>query len=821
MKVNKYTAERFDVDYKFGLDEDQVYQRRKEKLTNKTEVAVGKSISEIIFSNLFSFFNILLFVIAGFLIYAKAYSSLFFLTVLIPNILIGLIQDLYARHLMRKLRLMTAPMARVVRQGQKIEIKASDVVLDDVVILKSGDQICADGVVLNGSLAVNESLLTGESDNVYKNVGNEVFAGSYVGSGSAYVQMTSVGSDTYVSQLQNQANKFKRSPSEILKSLKRMFVVIGTLVIIFGLGLISVYLSQNKFGGDMINNSIKEIAGSMVSMIPSGLFLLTSVALATGVISLSKKRTAVQELYSIEMLARVDTLCVDKTGTITDGSMKVQQIVSLSSGYTNEQLKQIVSNVIIATNDENNTAVALREYFNYEQSSVATRVLPFSSENKYSGATLRGKGTFIIGALDFLNVANKKGVQLKVKDYTSRGYRVLVVAHSPEYINGNSFDSLLSPIALIILKDNVRPEAIETFKWFKENNVKIKVISGDDPVTVSEIAKEAGIEDADDYISLAGLSIEEVKELADKYTVFGRVTPEQKEALIISLKEKKHCVAMTGDGVNDILALKRADCSIAMAAGSSAARNVSHIVLLDSDFSRLPQVVAEGRRVINNIQRTSSLFLVKTTFAMSLTLFFIVMSLLNKDYSYPFLTNHMYTWEILAIGLPSFFLALQPNIELVKGNFLRNILKKAIPAGITSALIVITTFVIMLLDRNNIFYFSFESISQLIAICVPAFSVFSFIFLYNICGPINFKTNKFRSVVFLVFAFLGIGVLIFDYVSCLYLPFDNVLSIPWNTLNPENYIILLVVTTLISSIYIIANNLIKTLKGDSTNAVDK
>ena len=734
MKQNKYTIDRFDVEYNFGLTEDQVYERKKQKLTNKTEIAVGKSISEIIFSNLFSFFNILLYIIAGFLIYAQAYSSLFFLVVLTPNILIGLFQDLHARHLMRKLRLMTAPRAVVVRQGQRIDVRASDVVLDDVVILKSGDQICADGVLLNGSLAVNESLLTGESDNVYKNVGDKVLAGSYVSSGSAYVQMTSVGTDTYISKLQNQANKFKRSPSEILKSLRRMFVVIGTLVIVLGLSLIAVYAIQNKFEATVINTSIKEIAGSMVSMIPSGLFLLTSVALATGVISLSRKRTAVQELYSIEMLARVDTLCVDKTGTITDGSMKVQQVVSLNSNFTNEQLKQIISNVLIATNDENNTAKALREYFNFDQTSVATRVLPFNSDNKYSGATLRGRGTFIFGAVEFLNVTNKKGIELKVKDFTSRGYRVLVVGHSAEYINDNKFTGTLTPIALIVLKDNVRPEAISTFKWFNENNVNIKVISGDDPVTVSEIAKEAGIVDAENYISLAGKSIEEVKLLANKYTVFGRVTPEQKEALVIALKEEKHCVAMTGDGVNDILALKRADCSIAMAAGSSAARNVSHIVLLDSDFSRLPEVVAEGRRVINNIQRTSSLFLVKTTFAVTLTIFFIFMSLFNKEYSYPFLTNHMYTWEILAIGMPAFFLALQPNIELVKGKFLSNILKKAIPAGITSSLMVITTFVMMILDKNNLFYFGIDGINQFIAMSVVAFSAFAFIFLYNICG---------------------------------------------------------------------------------------
>ena len=329
MKQNKKNIGRYKPSYENGLTSEQVNSRTKDKLVNYTKVAVGKSISEIIFSNLFSFFNILLFVIAGFLIYAQAYTSLFFLAVLIPNILIGLIQDLHARHLMRKLRLMTAPKAVAIRDGKESAIPSDKVVLDDVILLKSGDQVCADGIILKGNVAVNESLLTGESENVYKNHGDKVLAGSYIASGRAYVQMVAVGEDTYVSSLQNQANKFKRSPSQILKSLKRMFVFIGTTVVVLGLALVATYLYRNKFTPDLINTSIKEIAGSMVSMIPSGLFLLTSVALATGVISLSKKKTAVQELYSIEMLARVDVLCLDKTGTITDGTMKVQQVIPL------------------------------------------------------------------------------------------------------------------------------------------------------------------------------------------------------------------------------------------------------------------------------------------------------------------------------------------------------------------------------------------------------------------------------------------------------------------------------------------------------------
>ena len=814
MEKNDKIIGRFRPSSKNGLTLEQVEGRKKDKLTNKTKITVGKSISEIIFSNLFSFFNILLFIIAGLLIYAQQYSSMFFLAVLIPNICIGLIQDLHARHLMKKLRLMTAPKATVVRGGEEYVINTEDVVLDDIVILKSGDQVPADGIILTGNLAVNESLLTGESDNVYKNPGDNVLAGSYIASGKGYVQMIKVGNDTYVESIKNQANKFKRSPSQILKALRNMFKVIGAIVIVLGVCLVVSYYFQGKFNGmSEIQSSIGSIAGSMVSMIPSGLFLLTSVSLATGVITLAKKRTAVQELYSIEMLARVDVLCVDKTGTITDGSMKVNQVVPLAN-LAEDQLKQIISNVLINVKDDNDTARALREYFDFDLTCEAVKTLPFNSENKYSGATLRGKGTYIIGALDFLNLANKKGVEFKVKDYTSRGYRVLVVGYSALTIASNSFKELLTPVALIVLKDNVRPDAVETFKWFGENGVEIKVISGDDPVTVSQIAKEAGINNADNYVSLVGKTIEEVKELATQYTVFGRVTPEQKEALVIALKKKKHTVAMTGDGVNDILALKRADCSIAMASGSAAARNVSHIVLMDNNFDRLPHVVAEGRRVINNIQRTSSLFLVKTTFAMLLTLFFFIMSWVDKSYSYPFLTNHMYMWEILAIGLSAFFIALQKNDEQVKGNFLKNIFKNAIPAGITSVLLVLSIYLYRYLDQQNIWYLGFSSdvvvsTQQIIAMAVPSFSIFAFVVLFKVCLPLN----KYRLIVFSCALLAFFGVLGFDIYTAVVLQQPNILNIPWNSLTTENIFLGSISLLIITTLYLFITFVVKAVKG--------
>jgi cation-transporting ATPase E len=448
------------------------------------------------------------------MIYAGQFSGLLFLVVLIPNILIGLIQDLRARYIIGKLRLTTSNKFDVVRDGHAEEVLPSEIVLDDIVKINNSDQIPVDGEIVHGFCFVNESLLTGESENIYKKPGDKVLSGSYVTSGTAYIHAEKVGEDNYVENLQNKANKFARSPSKILNSLRLLFRGIGIVVILMAVVSVITYAAQGKFAtAQSVKESIASIAGSMVSMIPSGLYLLTSVALAVGVISLFRKRTAVQEMYSIEMLARTDVLCLDKTGTITDGSLQVKLLIPFSNKYSEEQLKQIISNVVSITNDTNATAIALKQYFNYAQTAAASGVLPFSSDTKFSAATLRGKGTYAIGALDFLNIKNKKGIGFKVEEYTSKGYRVLVLGHTLNSIIDNKIAGELEPIAMIVLKDKVREDAIETFKWFKDNGVDIKVISGDDPLTVSEIAREAGIEGFDRYISLAGKSLEEVKNL--------------------------------------------------------------------------------------------------------------------------------------------------------------------------------------------------------------------------------------------------------------------------------------------------------------------
>ena len=563
-----------------GLSIKEVEDRKANKLVNKTKVVVGKTYLEILLTDVFSFFNILLFVIGGLMIAAQYWPGLTFLVVLIPNIGISLFEDIKARHLMSKLRVLTQPKAEVIRNSNREIIKLDEIVLDDLVCLKSENQIVVDGKLIKGLLIANESALTGESRNIIKNEGDYLYSGSYVVSGNGIMHAEKIGEESYIETIQSKAKKFKRSPSHILKTLTYMFRVIGSVVICMGIATFVIYYLKGGFATyELFKQSIKGISGSMLAMIPAGLYLLTSVALAVGVLKLSKKGARVQDFYSVEMLARVDVLCVDKTGTITSGEMDVKRtIIFGDSHYTQEDVSQIMSNLLIATNDSNLTAKSLRKFYNYDLTKGIIEAIPFNSENKYSAASFKGGETFVLGYGKFLKITNKVALEYKTKEFTSKGYRVLVLGIAKQGIVDGKVVGPIDPIALIIMQDHVREEAINTFKWFKENGVKIKVISGDDPMTVSQIALEAGIEGAERYIDLTGKSDEELALLVNDYDVFGRVTPDQKEVIVKALKAKGKTVAMTGDGVNDILALKRADCSIAMNSGSEAAKNVSHIV---------------------------------------------------------------------------------------------------------------------------------------------------------------------------------------------------------------------------------------------------
>jgi len=781
-----------------GLTFEEVERRKKEGLVNTIKHHVTKTYAQIIFTNLVSFFNITLVAIGIFMIIAEQYSGLFFLFVLFANIVIGLFQDIRARILVDKLQLITNPKATVVRGGTISDINVSDLVLSDILILKSGDQISIDSTVVDGEVIVNESLLTGESAPLAKQIGAKVLSGSFVTSGTARVRATSVGRANYAEQLQAQAKLFKRPKSEILKSVRSLFRYIGLIVILFAIAYVITFAAKGNFATyDGFKSAIGAIAGSLVAMIPSGMYLLTSMTLAVGVIRLAYHRMLVQELYSIEALARVDVLCFDKTGTLTDGNMNVKSIIAIAS-EDKTCLYRALSSLLMATKDDNHTAQALLEEVGKDAGYQPLKTVPFSSERKYAAAVLEGYGSIAIGALEFVCPKLDGDVRRLVAENSKRGHRVLIAAKSDcDIADGLPRDMVC--IGVIILQDHIRDDASANIEWFKKNGVAIKIISGDNVDTVSEIARMVGVEGADKCISLEGVILSEVAQLADGYNVFGRVSPEQKEVLVQSLRSAGHTVAMTGDGVNDILALKVADCSIAMASGSSAARNVSHLVALDSDFSRLSEVVDEGRRVINNLQRTCSVFLAKTAFAIVASLVFLIASWFGGG-GYPFETNNMYIWEVCTIGLAAFFLALQKNSERLKGSFLGNIVSEALPGGIMQLALVLLIYTLTFVFPGT---FTLEAAR---AMAIIAFTIASYFILAKISWPLD----SYRLILFLAIAALGIATLIIDY----FLRSWGILKIPYESLSPVHVLALFILLVVAVPFYLLISKLIK-------NAVDR
>lgn len=742
-------ATQIDVDLNTGLKDEDVELRIEEGLTNKSPKRVTKSYFRIFIDNFLNFFNILLFVIGAFLLLAQVgfddisdIKYYFFLIILFANIFIGFGQDVHARKLVDKLKVVSSPTAIALRNGKSLELSSNDLVLSDIVILKTGDQIVADAIVVEGFLEVNESLLTGESVDVKKPVGSTVFSGSYVTSGKAKVQIVKVGKANYAEKLQDQAKAFKRPKSEIIKSLNNIFKVIGGTVIVFGIALVITFVSQSKiiypFYSEVSQESIKQIAGSLVSMIPTGMYLLTSTTLALGVIRLARRRMLVQELYCIEMLARVDVLCLDKTGTLTDGTMKVSEMLPFNK-ISKEELKKILISIVKGTGDTNSTANAINDAFRDNESFKVIKSFPFNSTKKMSMIQIDNGYTYVLGAREFVPFKNEV-VNKKCAEHEANAERVLVVGRTSKPVTG--FDDLptFDIVGIVLLEDHIKDDAYENIKWFKDNGVHIKIISGDNALSVSKIAQKVGVENADKYISLEAMPLDEVAKIANNYTVFGRVSPEQKEVLVSALRAEKHTVAMTGDGVNDILALKSADCSIAMASGSAAARNVAHLVSLESNFSTLPQVVAEGRRVINNLQRTCALFLVKTTFAVLVTLVCLIRAWSYPGVNiFPFVTPNLFVWEFATIGVSSLFLSFQPNDERLYGGFVVNILKKAAPNGLTVVLVTLSILAISWVNPE------FLSNDGAITLATLAFTAYSFVVLFQICRPFD----VFRIVLFI------------------------------------------------------------------------
>lgn len=718
---NMKTPERLNPDADKGLTSGQAKERRNAGLCNTPAEPPSKSVWEIIADNTFTYFNFIFLILAGLIIYAGTYRDLTFMPIIIANTLIGIIQEMRSKSVLDKLSMMNAPETSVIRDGKEISLPSKDVVLDDIAIFRAGNQISADAVIIDGSVAVNESLLTGESDEIYKKSGDSLMSGSFIVSGSCRARLEKVGAESYISRLTIQAKKSRKGEqSEMIRSLDKIVKIAGFMIIPIGLLL---FYQQHYLELNDISSSIQAMVAAVLGMIPEGLFLLASTTLAISTLRLASNKVLVHDMKCIETLARVDVLCVDKTGTITEGRMSVISAMPVGE-ISEEELNSLISDFASAQSADNATMLAIKNYFNSPTGKKIESYTGFSSEFKYSSTSF-DTGTYILGAPEFV-------LKDKISDYTelvekhSRiGQRVLVFGRYSGRTDGKELTETTTPLGFIIIANPIRKNAPETFRFFEEQNVEIKVISGDNPITVSKIAEQAGIKNAGNYIDASTLKTDEAIESAVlNYTVFGRVTPEQKRKFVRALKKSGRTVAMTGDGVNDVLALKDADCSVAMASGSEAAAQASQLVLLESDFAKMPDVVMEGRKVVNNLERSGSLFLVKNIFSLLMSVISIFFGI-----TYPLKPAHISLISLFTIGFPGFCLSQIPNRDLIKGKFMTNILIKALPAGITDAIIVGAMIIF-----GNIFESGQDDISTASTILL---SVVGMMILFRISRPMN------------------------------------------------------------------------------------
>ena len=673
-----------------GLTSEEVRERIDKGLTNHTDISTQKTVGQIVKSNLLTYFNLIFLILTVLLCIVGSFRNLTFLPVIIGNTVIGIFQELRAKKTLDKMSMLNAPHSIVVRDGEQQQIQSEELVKDDIIILSAGNQICADATVLSGSISVNEALLTGESDEIKKKSGDRLMSGSFVVSGQCYAKLDKVGNESYISQLTAQAKAMgDGEQSEMIRYINKLVKWVGIIIIPVG---IILFCQAYIMNGETFKKSVVSMVAAVLGMIPEGLYLLTTVALALSTIRLAKKQVLLHDMKSIETLARVDVLCVDKTGTITEPGMQVTELVISGRCGDAEMDKRAFAHLLAdysaVIEDNNATMEAIRAYVAKNEIEKGSRTLlktqPFTSANKYSKVSFV-EGDYMLGAPEFIMKDKYDEISEEIEEYQSKGYRVLLMAESGDDSTG-SVRPLggISPIGYIVLSNPIRENAESTFTYFKEQGVAIKVISGDNPATVSEVAKRAGIDGAENYVDASTLASEkDITEAVDKYTVFGRVTPKQKQLIVRALQKQKHTVAMTGDGVNDILAMKDADCSIAMASGSEAAAQAAQTVLLDSDFGRMPYVVFEGRQVVNNIQRSASLFLVKNIFSLLMAIFSAIFAI-----TYPLEPSQISLISMFTIGLPGFLLALEPNRNRIEGNFMVNVMLKALPAGLTDVLSV-------------------------------------------------------------------------------------------------------------------------------------
>lgn len=673
-------VERIRADVDTGLTSEQVAQRKAEGMDNKPVESPSKTTKEIIADNVFTYFNLLFAVLSALLIAVGSYRDLTFMPIIIANTLIGIVQELRSKAVLDKLTMLNAPVTTVMRDGKEVTVKSKELVLDDIAVFRAGNQISADAVVADGHVSVNESLLTGESDEITKKKGDRLMSGSYIVSGSCKARLEKVGRNSYISQLTLQAKKTKKGEqSEMIRSLNRIVKFAGVIIIPIG---IFMFVQQYRLNSD-IKTSIQSMVASVIGMIPEGLFLIASATLAVSAMRLALEKVLVHDMKCIEALARVNVLCVDKTGTITENTMAVTSVIPAETDLSDNEIKGILSDFAAAQSADNETMRAIKNHFMRPGGMIAVSKTGFSSEFKYSSVTFR-EGAYVLGAPDFILGDDYSRYSDTIESNGRKGYRVLAFGRYDGRPDGKALTGHLEPICFVILSNPIRKDAPDTFRYFAEQGVDIKVISGDNPVTVSEVAKQAGIKHAADYVDASTLTTEEsINDAVMRYTVFGRVTPDQKRKFIRALKKNGKTVAMTGDGVNDVLALKDADCSVAMASGSDAACQAAQLVLLESDFSKMPDVVLEGRKVVNNLERSGSLFLVKNIFSFILSILTICFGI-----AYPLKPSQISLISLFTIGIPALVLSQMPNKDLIRGKFITNILLKALPAGITDTIIV-------------------------------------------------------------------------------------------------------------------------------------
>ena len=720
-----------------GLTDEEVRQRVEEGLTNRADISTDKTTKEIVISNVFTYFNLIFLVITILLIMVGSFRNLTFLPIIIGNTVIGIVQEIRAKKTLEKMSLLNAPRADVIRNGSVKQISTEELVKDDVILLTAGKQICADAVVISGNIQVNESLLTGEADEVEKTEGSTLMSGSFVVSGECYARLEKVGNESYISRLSLEAKSMgDKEQSEMIRSINLIVKWVGIVIIPIGLIL---FWQSHFVNGESITKSVTSTVAAIIGMIPEGLYLLTTVALALSTMKLARKKVLLHDMKSIETLARVDVLCVDKTGTITEPDMKLKEIFlcknsgadGTQTALTLDELKSLILDYANASVDNNATMLALKAYAAEALTNntsalhrTAVSQQAFSSSLKYGSVTF-SDGTYLLGAPEFIMHEDFARIEEEIIPYADKGDRVLLFARYNGENVENGINGSVTPLGFVALANPIRANAVKTFEYFKSQGVAIKVISGDNPRTVSRIAIQAGIESAESFVDAATLDTEDkIADAVNKYTVFGRVTPKQKKQLVKALQAKGHTVAMTGDGVNDILAMKDADCSVAMASGSEAAAQAAQVVLLDSDFAHMPDVVYEGRRVVNNIQRSASLFLVKNIFSLLLSLFSVILMV-----TYPLEPAQVSLISMFTIGVPGFLLALEQNKDRIKGHFITNVMLKALPGGLTDVIAVGA-----LVVCGEVFCISDASIGTIATLVL---SVVGFMILFKISEPLN------------------------------------------------------------------------------------